>query len=85
MAENHDLLKCPLCEGHGEVRRSRLIERLTDHELKSKIDAYLVEIIRPEDHADLATVSAANGARDFQKDVHTWNPQLPMWRRSSKE
>jgi hypothetical protein len=23
--------------------------------------------------------------RDFQKDVHNWNPQVPMWNRSPKE
>jgi hypothetical protein len=85
MAENNDLLKCPLCEGHGELRRSKLIECLNDHELKAKIDAYLDEIMRPGNQADLASVSAPNEARDFQKDVHNWNPQLPMWRRSAKE
>jgi hypothetical protein len=85
MAENNDLLKCPLCEGHGELRRSKLIECLNDQELKGKIAAYLDEIMRPGDQTDLASVSAPNGARDFQKDVHNWNPQLPMWRRSAKE
>jgi hypothetical protein len=24
-------------------------------------------------------------ARNFEKEVHTWNPTLPMWRRSNKE
>ncbi|MGB8012260.1 MAG: hypothetical protein WCF68_11635 [Terriglobales bacterium] len=23
--------------------------------------------------------------RNFEKEVHTWNPTLPMWRRSPKE
>lgn len=85
MTESHDLLKCPLCEGHGEVRRSKLIECLNDRDLKARIDAYLAEIMRREDHADLATVAAADKPRNFQKDVHGWNPQLPMWRRSAKE
>ena len=48
MPENQDQLKCPLCEGHGQVRRSKLIECLTDHELKSRIDAYVAEIVEAE-------------------------------------
>jgi hypothetical protein len=86
MADNQDLLKCPLCEGHGEVRRAELVERLTDPELKPKIDSYLTGIIQPVEDAELATVAAAGKeSRDFQKEVHSWNPQLPMWRRSPKE
>jgi hypothetical protein len=26
-----------------------------------------------------------NDPRNFEKEVHTWNPTLPMWRRSNKE
>jgi hypothetical protein len=26
-----------------------------------------------------------SGERDFQKEAHSWNPQLPIWRRSPKE
>jgi hypothetical protein len=35
----------------------------------------------------LAGSSGSNGhqSRDFFKDVHTWNPKLPIWRRSPKE
>lgn len=84
MAENHDLLKCPLCQGHGELHRSEVIEQLAKGELQPRIEACLAEIVQPEGHAELAAVPAS-GSRDFQKDVHSWNPQLPMWRRSPKE
>jgi hypothetical protein len=84
MAENHDLLKCPLCQGHGELLRSIVIEQLTNGELKLRINACLAEIVQPAPPAELAAVPAS-GSRDFQKDVHSWNPQLPMWRRSPKE
>ncbi len=84
MNEHHDLLKCPLCEGHGEVRCAQLIEFFSDPNLKSRIDAYLAQIAQPvEETAEL--VGAGRESRDFQKDVHCWNPQLPMWRRSPKE
>ena len=85
MPENQDQLKCPLCEGHGKVRRAKLIECLTNHALKSRIDAYVAEIVRPEDGLELAGVSTLNTPRNFQKEVHDWNPALPMWRRSPKE
>ena len=84
MTEHRDRLKCPLCEGHGEVRHSQLIEFLSDPELKSKIDAYLA-VVAPPDQVPELVCATPGEARNFQKDVHSWNPQLPMWRRSPKE
>ncbi len=85
MAKNHDLLKCPLCEGQGEVRRADLIERLTDSELKNGLDARLASIIQSQEETELTAVADAASARNFHKDVHSWNPEVPMWRRSPKE
>jgi hypothetical protein len=85
MSDHRDRLQCPLCAGHGEARRSRLIEFFSDPELKSKIDAYLASITPTgDDTAELVGVPGGQ-PRNFQKDVHSWNPQLPMWRRSPKE
>jgi len=85
MTEHRDALKCPLCEGHGEVHRSQLIEFFSDLDLKPKIDAYLAKIIpAAEESAELVGV-VGQEARNFQTDVHSWNPRLPMWRRSPKE
>jgi len=84
MVENHDPLKCSLCQGHGELLRSEVIQQLTNGELKPWIDAYLAEIAQLEPLTELAT-ARASGSRDFQENVHTWNPELPMWRRSPKE
>lgn len=85
MNENRDRLKCPLCEGQGEVRRSQLISFFSDPHLKSKINAYLGNVRRQGDEtAELVSVPGQK-PRNFQKEVHSWNPQLPMWRRSPKE
>jgi hypothetical protein len=84
MTENRDHLKCPLCNGQGEVRRSQLIEFFSDPELKSKIDAYLTFVAPPQEGPELVCAMARE-PRNFQKDVHSWNPQLPMWQRSPKE
>jgi hypothetical protein len=82
MTDHRDRLKCPLCEGHGEVRRSQLIEFFSDPELKNKVERYMSSAMLPEPELVGATASPK---RDFQKDVHTWNPQVPMWTRSPKE
>src|ERR1700741_2023436 len=85
MAEDHDLMKCPLCEGQAEVTRLDLIKPLTDPELSTKLRVCLARI-RASEEPEAAAVAVLNSAdRDFQKDVHNWNPQVPMWRRSPKE
>ena len=84
MSDHRDRVRCPLCEGHGEVRRSQLIEFFSDPELKSKLDGYLAAVAPPEQAPELVA-SAVREKRDFEKDVHSWNPQVPMWNRSPKE
>lgn len=73
-------VKCPLCEGRGELLRSEIAERFTNQELRQRMEARIAEILE-----DSNIAFAAPKARDFQKEVHTWNPTLPMWRRSPKE
>jgi hypothetical protein len=74
MTDIDERLKCPLCEGHGTVTRSRMAALLGD--------GAWVE----DQRASAAEPPLAVGScRDFQKDVHGWNPELPMWRRSNKE
>jgi hypothetical protein len=77
MAESK--VKCPLCEGQGELLLSEITERFTNPELHKRLDARITEIL--EDTMALASPKV----RDFQKEVHTWNPTLPIWRRSPKE
>lgn len=87
MANNHDLVKCPLCEGHGEVRVREVLQLLRDQTLEDRIERGLVADAGSEEQpAELVGVAASKpDSRDFQKEVHSWNPQLPMWRRSPKE
>jgi hypothetical protein len=37
-----------------------------------------------EDTTEFVTVSVPKPL-NFQKEVHRWNPEVPMWRRSPKE
>ena len=85
MADHLDRMKCPVCEGEGEVWRYQLIQFFTDPELKAKVESYLGKTNPAEE--DTAEVASAGSAapRNFENDVHSWNPRLPMWRRSPKE
>ena len=78
MAE--DKVKCPLCEGQGQLLKSEIVERFTNQELRKRLDTRIAEILQDN---NLAAVGSKG--RDFQKEVHTWNPTLPIWRRSPKE
>jgi hypothetical protein len=81
MAEQGPKVKCPLCDGRGEWLRFEIIEMLGTPELRKRFDARMAEILHD---AELAGV-AGPAVRNFEKEVHVWNPALPMWRRSNKE
>ncbi len=85
MSENHALLKCPLCEGQGKICETDLIQFFSDPDLKARIEIYLAERRREVPESKEPVGVGAQKERNFQKDVHSWNPQLPMWRRSPKE
>lgn len=87
MSHKDDALPCPFCAGQGGLRRSEIIELFSDPNFKQKVESYLAEVRRPtEDNEDAATlVARSNKPRDFHKEVHSWNPQLPIWTRSPKE
>ena len=80
MMEETGKLKCPLCEGRGEMLRSEMVERLTNPDLRKRLDARMAEILETGQLAGVAPKT-----RNFEKEVHTWNPTLPMWQRSPKE
>jgi hypothetical protein len=79
MVEATEKLKCPLCDGQGEMSRMELVERFENPELRKRLDARIAEILE----SGMAGVGPK--VRNFEKEVHTWNPTLPMWQRSPKE
>jgi hypothetical protein len=57
---------------------------LKEPPIREQVEKYIAVLLAsPVD--DLTTVGATQVGRDFQKEVHTWNPCVPMWRRSPKE
>ncbi len=82
---NDNLVKCPLCDGFTHVDKPELLAALKDSKIRQQIENYLAELLR-HPVAEMASVSAGQSqGRNFNKDVHNWNPNIPVWRRSPKE
>ena len=82
---NDDVVKCPLCGGFTHVDKPELLAALNDPKIRQQIENYVAELLRtPAGELAGVTASAPQG-RDFNKDVHNWNPNVPVWRRSPKE
>lgn len=81
---DENVVKCPLCGGFTHIEKADLLSALKNPRIREQVEGYIEQLLKsPLD--DLATVGATQSGRDFQKDVHTWNPCVPMWRRSPKE
>ncbi len=72
--------RCPICDGHGYLDTKALLEQLTAPGLAERAAAIAAKI-REEAAGDPAMQSAGS----FEKRVHSWNPENPLWRRSNKE
>ena len=86
---NDDLVKCPFCGGFTHVVQPDLLAALRDSNTRQQIEACAAQLLRNES-PELAAVEAGREGtgkegRDFNKDVHAWNPFVPVWRRSPKE
>ena len=79
-----DLVKCPVCGICTRIDKPELLAALNDPEIRQKIENYVAQLVATTP-AELATVATAAEPRNFQTDVHNWNPTLPMWQRSPKE
>jgi len=81
---NDDVVKCPLCGGFTHIDKPDLLAALKHPRVREQVESYVAELLKsPLD--ELSPVGATQAGTDFQKDVHKWNPCVPMWRRSPKE
>jgi hypothetical protein len=82
---NNELVKCPVCGVFTRIDKPELVAALNDPRIRQQIEDYVVQLLRTAP-AELASVAAGPAeVRNFQKDVHNWNPTVPMWQRSPKE
>lgn len=85
--KDQDLLRCPLLRGIDPMRRAELLGLLNDSNLREKLEECLAE--RPvaadstKQRAEQCCETRQPG--DFEKQVHSWNPQHSTWNRSPKE
>ncbi|MFY9673511.1 MAG: hypothetical protein WB817_18905 [Terriglobales bacterium] len=57
-----------------------VVDRFVKPELREQLDARITEI------AEICSSgSTKSKVLNFEKEVHGWNPALPIWRRSPKE
>jgi len=77
--DEKDLLKCPLLQGLDAMHRAELLGLLNDSNLRSKLEACLKQ------HGGEADAPCATEQRNFEKEVHSWNPQKLVFSRSPKE
>ena len=77
-----EVLKCPLCEGRGEIEKDVLLERLREKDLGRKVETYLSNIVAAEQSEQLHGVNPADATKH---DANAWNLTHFLWRRSPKE
>lgn len=77
-----EVLKCPFCEGRGEIEKDVLIERLREKDLGKKVETYLSNIVAAETSEELHGVPASQAEKH---QAQAWNLTHFLWRRSAKE
>jgi len=82
--KDQDLLKCPLLQGLDAMHRAELLGLLNDSNLREKLEKCLTEHVQAASSGTQPACSAEE-TRNFEKDVHNWNPQRLIFSRSPKE
>jgi len=79
--KDEDLLKCPLLQGLDPMHRAQLLGLLNDSNLREKLEKCLLQ----HEGKEPAPCTQPAEPRDFDKRVHSWNPQELVFSRSPKE
>jgi len=82
---NDDLVKCPLCSGFTHIDKPELLAALRDPKIRQQVENYVAELLRSPAGELAGVVAGQTQGKDFNKDVHKWIPNVPVWRRSPKE
>jgi len=77
-----EIVKCPLCEGRGEMEKQALYDRLQEKDFGRKVISFLTNVVEAERTSE---VSSETSKPDFKHEVNTWNLTHFLWRRSPKE
>jgi hypothetical protein len=85
--KDEDLMQCPLLQGLDAMHRAELLGMLNQSNLRERLEKCLSE------HSNTAQALAepaqvgsnAPKCMEFEKEVHSWNPNVQLWRRGAKE
>jgi hypothetical protein len=80
--EAKDFVKCPLCHGLAQMRRSELLELLRAEDLRVKLEGKIDPL---PSVAEAAHTALGPRPGEFAQKVHNWEANLTLWRRSAKE
>jgi len=79
---NDDVVKCPLCGGFSHIERPELLVALKNARVREQVKNFIREVLQSVAEDPCPPTGAG---RDFQRDVHKWDPSVPLWQRSPKE
>ena len=79
-----ELVKCPVCGVVTRFENQEMVAALKDPEIREKVEEFVASLLSQR-KLELVPAAAQPEGRSFQKDVHSWNPVVPMWQRSPKE
>jgi len=83
MADN--VVKCPVCGGFNHIEDPKLLKVLTEPRLRERVEQYIAALLKtPLEELEGVGVGKSEPG-NFEKQVHSWNPSVPTWRRSPKE
>ncbi len=68
---------------YGGINDGGMIFRISDSSLRERLEACLSQHSSPETADE--TCAAQPDSRDFNKEVHSWNPKNLIFSRSPKE
>jgi hypothetical protein len=85
--KDQDLLQCPLLRGLDPMNRAALMGLLNDSSVREKLEQCLAEHAKAADSSQEPAAACAQVRQpgEFDKQVHSWNPQHSTWNRSPKE
>jgi hypothetical protein len=80
--ENDDFVTCPLCNGLSQMRRSELLASLRAQDLREKLEGHIDQLTPV---TEVVQTAPGPGPGEFAQEVHHWNAERTLWRRSAKE
>ncbi len=85
--KDQDLLRCPLLQGLDPMNRAALLGLLNDSSVRERLEKCIAEHETAAESSKEPAVACVQTRQpgEFEKEVHSWNPQHSTWNRSPKE